>query len=260
MTSKNWKRKPSGGFAKSPFSGKAEPQSIEIYGLHAAEAALANPERGIISLHVTPNAASRLEPLIAKRGLRPAIVLPKDLDRRLGEDAVHQGVLLEAAPLAPLELEDLGSARLVIVLDQVTDPHNAGAVLRSGAAFGADAMVMTAHHSPRLSGVMAKAASGALEWVRLAIVPNLAQAMAKLGDMGFYRIGFDSGADALGETDFDHDKLALVFGAEDKGLRRLTREHCDKVAALETAGKLRSLNVSNAAAIGLYLAFRRRPA
>jgi 23S rRNA (guanosine2251-2'-O)-methyltransferase len=245
----------SGGFRiRQPDQGRPAEAPIDIYGLHAAAAALANPRRQILAASATPNAALKLRSALEARGLTPEIVQPRDLDRRLGEDAVHQGVVLRVAPLAPVSLDDLADAKLLVVLDQVTDPHNVGAVLRSAAAFGAAGLVMTARHSPSLSGVVAKAASGALDLVDIATVPNLARAMEQLGEMGFHRVGFDSDAKSPPEPELARHKLALVFGAEDRGLRRLTVENCDALCALETGGALRSLNLSNAAAIALYLA------
>lgn len=248
--SKGWKAKR----FEQPRSAKADAEIVRLYGLHAAEAALANPARKIGALYATPNAAQRLEALVQTRGLTVNSVTPKDLDRILGQDTVHQGILIEASPLPEAGLDALEDARLIIVLDQITDPHNVGAILRSAAAFGADAMVMTARHSPPLQGALAKAASGGLEHVQIVTVPNLARAMAELGTLGFMRIGLDSGADSALEDLPQHERLALVLGAEDRGLRRLTAEHCDAICAISTAGAIGSLNVSNAAAIALHLA------
>jgi 23S rRNA (guanosine2251-2'-O)-methyltransferase len=236
---------------------------IRIYGVHASEAALTNPRRMVRRIYATPNAAQRLGSL-GRAGLPEiATVTPKDLDRMLGEDTVHQGILIEAEPLAELSLADLPKARLIVFLDQLTDPHNVGAILRSAAAFDADALVMTARHSPPLEGTLAKAASGGLEHVPILLVPNLARALAEAGEIGFLRLGLDSEGDAsLGEV-AGADRIALVLGAEDRGLRRLTREHCDAVCALTTFGPIASLNVSNAAAIALYVMaqkMRNRPA
>lgn len=234
-----------------------------IYGVHAAQAALGNPRRKILRIFATPNAAQRIG-LVGRRGL-PEIttVAPKDLERILGADAVHQGVLIEAAPLAELSLDDLPDARLVLYLDQITDPHNVGAILRSAAAFGVDALVMTARNSPPLDGALAKAASGGLEAVPVILVPNLARALAEARDAGFTVLGLDSGADMALEDIDASERHALVLGAEDRGLRRLTREHCDAICALTTFGAITSLNVSNAAAIALHLLahkMRNRPA
>jgi 23S rRNA (guanosine2251-2'-O)-methyltransferase len=220
--------------------------------LHAVEAALANPRRPLIRALATENGARRLEAALRARALTPELVLPRQLDRMLGPDAVHQGVLLEVGPLPPLVISDVAPDGFLIVLDQVTDPHNVGAVLRSAAAFGASGLVMTDRHSPPLTGVLAKSASGALDVVPVILAGNLAQALAELGDRGFLRVGLaEEGADALEETTLTLP-LALVLGAEGKGLRQLTREKCDRLCRITTEGPLASLNVSNAAAVALH--------
>jgi 23S rRNA (guanosine2251-2'-O)-methyltransferase len=231
---------------------------MRIYGLHAAEAALGNPRRTILAVHATANAAQRVAPVIGGKGLAIREVTPKDLDRMLGEDTVHQGILVEAKPLPEPGVEVLKEARLVIVLDQITDPHNVGAILRSAAAFGAGGLIMTARHSPPLSGALAKAASGGLEHVPVMLPVNLAQCLRTLGDLGFMRIGLDSGGDTAFEDLPAPERLALVLGAEDRGLRRLTAETCDAICTLTTTGAIRSLNVSNAAAIALHTAVMKR--
>ena len=226
-----------------------------IYGWHSALAALQNPRRRINRILATPNARERLNELgIAAL---PEPVEPHEIDRAAGPGAVHQGIAVLSDPLPEPDLGDLESARLVVVLDQVTDPHNVGAILRSAAAFGADALVLTERHGPAESGVLAKAASGGLEHVALVRVKNLARALDELGDMGFLRLGLDSahaepleGLDASGKT-------AVVLGAEGKGLRRLTRETCDRLVRLDVPGPIQSLNVSNAAALALYVLTRR---
>jgi 23S rRNA (guanosine2251-2'-O)-methyltransferase len=235
---------------------------VRIYGAHAVEAALRNPAREVRRIYASENAAQRLGAL-PRTGLPNVTILPpKDLDRMLGGDSVHQGVMIEAEPLPALALQDLPEARLVLFLDQITDPHNVGAILRSAAAFGVDALVITARHSPPLEGALAKAASGGLDYVPVVAVPNLARALADAGELGFWRIGLDSEGAEPAETLGALDKTALVLGAEDRGLRRLTREHCDTIRALTTCGPIASLNVSNAAAIALHLVaekMRNRP-
>jgi len=225
-----------------------------IFGLHAVEAALSNPNRPLVRLFATENAAHRLGPLIAKRKITPEPVLPKDLDRLLGPDTVHQGVALEVGPLVPVGLDDIDPNGILLVLDQVTDPHNVGAALRSAAAFGAAGLLLTERHSPPLAGVLAKAASGALDLVPIVLVKNLAQSLTELGDRGVLRIGLAEEAEGALEDAPLTRPLALVLGAEGKGLRQLTRERCDSLCRISTVSALASLNVSNAAAIAMHWA------
>jgi 23S rRNA (guanosine2251-2'-O)-methyltransferase len=226
---------------------------VRIYGLHAAEAALANPRREIRHIHATPNAAQRLAAVLRPGHPEITPVIPRDLDRMLSGDSVHQGVLVEAEALPDPGLAGLPEARLVLFLDQITDPHNVGAILRTAAAFGVDALVMTARNSPPLDGTLAKAASGGLEHVPVVLVPNLSRALVEAEELGFTRIGLDSDGEGLLDEAEAPERLALVLGAEDRGLRRLTREHCERVLALRTYGPIASLNVSNAAAIALQI-------
>jgi 23S rRNA (guanosine2251-2'-O)-methyltransferase len=232
-----------------------------IFGIHAVEAALANPRRAVRKLYLTDNAERRLHEVLAARQVAHERVLPKDLDRRLGADTVHQGALLETEALAEptlAELAERGEGRPLIVLDQVTDPHNVGAILRSAAVFGAAGLVMTRRHSPPLDGALAKSASGALEHVAVALVQNLARSLAELKALGIAVIGLDGEApERLEETAWPQ-RAALVLGAEGRGLRQLTRESCDRLCRIATDGPLGSLNVSNAAAIALHLGAMRR--
>ncbi|PZV33964.1 TrmH family RNA methyltransferase [Mesorhizobium kowhaii] len=228
---------------------------VRLYGLHTVRAALDNPRRKIRKMLVTRNAAERLEIAdLAALPFKAELVEPRDIDKVTGSDAVHQGVLIEAEPLKPKRLDALGDARLVLVLDQVTDPHNVGAILRSAVAFGAGALITTARHSPQESGVLAKSASGALEHIDQIEVKNLADALGQLHEAGFQTIGLDSDGPAELETSFSGEKIALVLGAEGKGLRQKTRETVTTLARLDMPGAIRSLNVSNAAAISLYAA------
>ena len=227
---------------------------VLLYGLHAAEAALANPNRRLLRAVATENAAQRLGPLLAKRGLKAEPAIPRDLDRMLGADTVHQGVLIEAEPLPPVALDEVDPEGILLVLDQVTDPQNVGAALRSAAAFGAAGVVMTERHSPPLSGALAKAASGALDIVPMVLVKNLAQTLAERGERGVLRVGLAEEADTTLESAPLTRPLALVLGAEGQGLRWLTREHCDLICRISTKSALASLNISNAAAIALHWA------
>lgn len=231
---------------------RADSDRVILFGIHAVEAALANPDRPVLRLLATDNAVQRLATVLAKRKVTPTPASPKDLDRLLGPDTVHQGVALETELLPPAGLDDLSQDGVVLVLDQVTDPQNVGAVLRSAAVFGASGVILTERHSPPLSGALAKAASGALDTVPVVLVKNLAQTLAELGNRGYLRVGLgEEGAEALENSPLTRP-LALVLGAEGKGLRHLTREHCDRLCRITTQGALASLNVSNAAAVALH--------
>jgi 23S rRNA (guanosine2251-2'-O)-methyltransferase len=243
--------------SRDRFRPGASPDGPAIlYGIHTVKAALENPKRRIRRLLTTENALRRLRDDGAPIAMEPEMVRPDQLAARLGPEAVHQGVLAEADPLPALDVEDIEEG-LVLVLDQITDPHNVGAIFRTAAAFAATAIVTTARHSPEATGVLAKAASGALELVPLVTVQNLARGMAELKERGFLLVGLDSTGDSdLAGTSL-RAPLALVLGAEGKGLRQLTRETCDYVARLDMPGAIKSLNVSNAAALAMYVATTR---
>src|SRR6202041_2450690 len=222
-----------------------------IYGFHSVGAALKAPRRELIRLYATPAAAERLSADITARGLETRIMAPEEISARAPRDAVHQGLLLEARPLAPIDIAELPANGLVLVLDQITDPHNVGAILRTGAAFAVDALVTTERHSPDFAGALAKSASGGLEHVPICSVTNLARAMGEMGEMGYLRIGLDSEGPKTLEASVLSRPMALILGAEGKGLRRLTRENCDILARLDMPGAIKSLNVSNACAVAL---------
>ena len=245
-------------FARPPFRGReASPDGpVILYGWHSVSMALANPKRRFRKLMLTANAARRLsEENIATR-ITPELVRPVEIDRLLSPDAVHQGLYAEVNPLPSPDLATLEPEGLVLVLDQITDPHNVGAILRSAAAFAVKAIVTTARHSPEATGVLAKSASGALEWVPIVIVQNLSRALTEMKEQGFLVVGLDSDAgDDLAATALS-SPLALVLGAEGKGLRQGTRAICDRLARLDLPGAIKSLNVSNAAALALYVASR----
>jgi 23S rRNA (guanosine2251-2'-O)-methyltransferase len=226
---------------------------VILYGWHTVMAALANPQRQIRRLLLTENAARRLADDKIDTRVTPEIVRPDLIDHRLGPDAVHQGLLAEADPLPSPDIETLPQQGIVLVLDQITDPHNVGAILRSAAAFAVKAIVTTARHTPEATGVLAKSASGALELVPMVTVTNLARALNELNDQGFMTVGLDSqGSDNLSAMPLQQP-LALVLGAEGKGLRQLTRDTCSAVARLDMPGAIKSLNVSNAAVLALYI-------
>ena len=250
------------GPAKGPESGRqpawrgreSSPDGpVILYGWHTVAAALANPQRHIRKLILTENAARRLADENIVLPVAPEIVRPALIDQRLGPDAVHQGLLAEADPLPSTHIDMLPQEGIVLVLDQITDPHNVGAIMRSAAAFAVRAIVTTARHSPEATGVLAKSASGALELVPLVTVQNLARALTEMNDQGFLTVGLDSaGSEDLGAMTL-RQPLALVLGAEGKGLRQLTRETCSAVARLDMPGEIKSLNVSNAAVLALYI-------
>jgi 23S rRNA (guanosine2251-2'-O)-methyltransferase len=244
---------------RSPFGprrhGPDDP--VILYGWHSVKAALENPQRRIRRLYATENAARRLAEDGVALPMPPELVRPDVIAARLGPDAVHNGLLAEADALPSPEIDEIETAGIVLVLDQITDPHNVGAILRTAAGFAVAAVVTTARHSPEATGVLAKSASGALEYVPIVTVQNLARALAALKERGFLLVGLDS----TGEGDIDRlalrGPLALVLGAEGKGLRQLTRANCDHVARLDLPGQIKSLNVSNAAALALYVATKR---
>jgi len=235
-----------------------------VYGRHAIKAALANPRRKVLRFvclrdHIEEAALLLAEARALERPARAEVIERRALEALLPPGSVHQGLALQAAPLPPLDLDDVlaeipagPEPQIVLLLDQVTDPHNVGAILRSAAAFAALAVIVPEHGAPPVTAALAKAASGALEAVPLIRVTNLARAIERLKTEGFWCIGLDSEASER----FDHleleKRIALVLGAEGAGLRRLVREQCDYLVRLPTRGALHSLNVSNAAAVALY--------
>ena len=222
-----------------------------LYGWHPVSEALRNPRRTIVRLLATANGLRRLQDEAVPLP-EVTIVSAPEITRLLGPDAVHQGLYLEAEPLPAPDLEDLPTNSLLLALDQVTDPHNVGAIVRTAAVFGVGGIITTARHSPAVTGVLAKAASGGLEHVPFLIVRNLADTLVSLGASGVQRIGLDSeGGTALPDVECRRPAV-LVLGSEGRGLRQRTRDCCDVVARLDVSGSIRSLNVSNAAAVALY--------
>lgn len=243
-------------FNKFPPKPKYDPNDgpVYLYGLHTVRAALDNPLRVKRELLATPNALSRLKEIGQIGKVKVRETTPKELDRLLGGDAVHQGAALEVDPVSRFGLNDVKQLNLVVVLDQITDPHNVGAILRTACAFGADAVITTSRHSPQETGVMAKAASGALDLVPMIEVTNLGNALETLKERGLIVLGFDSEAPAPLKARTDSRPMAVVLGSEGKGLRQRTRELCDEMVRLDMRGPIKSLNVSNAAAIALFAA------
>ena len=226
-----------------------------LWGKHAVAAALDNPERKVLKAWATREVAAFIQ---FPNDVGVTLAEAPDLGRLVPHDAPHQGVVIEVEPLEEVWLGDvLASAperSVLLVLDQVTDPHNVGAILRSAAAFGAIGIVTQDRHSPPESGVIAKAASGTLERVPWARVVNLARALEEIGEAGFWRIGLAGDADTELKDALGPRRIALVLGAEGPGLRPNTREHCDALARLPISDSIESLNVSNAAAVALYAA------
>ena len=226
-----------------------------FWGKHAVAAALDNPDRKVLRAWATRETAGFMQ---FPKDVQVTLAEAPDLGRLVPNDAPHQGVVVEVEPLEEAWLDDvLGDAperSVLLVLDQVTDPHNVGAILRSAAAFGAVAIITQDRHSPPESGALAKAASGALERVPWVRVVNLARALEQIGEAGFWRIGLAGEAEADLKEALGSPRVALVLGAEGPGLRQNTREHCDALAKLPISDSIESLNVSNAAAVALYAA------
>ena len=226
-----------------------------FWGRHAVAAALDNPKRKLLRAWATREAAAYMQ---FPNDIAVTLADVADLGRLVPHDAPHQGVVIEVEPLEEAWLGDLlahaADRAVLLVLDQVTDPHNVGAILRSAAAFGALGIVTQDRHSPPESGVIAKAASGALERVPWARVVNLARALEEIAEAGFWRIGLAGDADMDLRAALGPAQVALVLGAEGPGLRHNTRDHCDALARLPIGDAIESLNVSNAAAVALYAA------
>ncbi|MBW8309312.1 MAG: 23S rRNA (guanosine(2251)-2'-O)-methyltransferase RlmB [Candidatus Paracaedibacteraceae bacterium] len=231
-----------------------------MYGIHPCTAALNNPDRQIEEvIYSSDKILEKLPPL--PRSLKTRQADKNWFDKTLGQEAVHQGIALRLSALDPLGINDLASIempnQLVVILDQVSDPHNVGAIIRTAAAFGAKALVMTDRHAPEETGVLAKSASGALELVPIMRYANLANAIQELKDIGFWMYGFaESGTQFLSEVKFS-GKVGLIMGAEGSGMRELTKKNCDFLVKLETADQFSTLNVSNAAAIAMHQVFTR---
>jgi 23S rRNA (guanosine2251-2'-O)-methyltransferase len=253
------------------------PQSrirADLFGFHAVREAWKNPDRFVHALYATESALKEFENSIlpppplqgGREGVggeklkrpHPAIVTKEDLDRAFPPGTVHQGIALSCQPLAEKSLMDLiiraeaKKKSVIVVLDQVTDPHNIGAILRSACAFGADGIVMQSRHAPELSGILAKTASGAVEHIPVAYETNLSRALEKLQEHGYTVIGFDEHAERDLKNVPSFDRAVIVLGAEGDGMRRLVKEHCDMLVRLPTRPPIASLNVSNAAAVALY--------
>jgi 23S rRNA (guanosine2251-2'-O)-methyltransferase len=240
---------------KKTYQSHGTPNRPRFWGRHAVAAALDNPDRRVLKAWATREAAGYMQ---FPKEVPVTLADIADLARLVPSDAPHQGVVIEAEALDEPWLGDVltqaPERAVLLVLDQVTDPHNVGAILRSAAAFRAIGIVTQDRHSPPESGVVAKAASGALERVPWARVVNLARALEEIAEAGFWRIGLAGDADMELKDALGPPRVALVLGAEGPGLRPNTREHCDALARLPITQAVESLNVSNAAAVALYAA------
>ncbi|MEO5705860.1 MAG: RNA methyltransferase [Alteraurantiacibacter sp.] len=235
-------------------SGRAGAGAVRLWGRHAVEAALKNPDRQHRKLWATHEGVASLDGELPV-GFPLEYAGPEDLARLVAKDAPHQGLVLECDPLDDLHLEDVLDGevnRPIVVLDQVTDPHNVGAILRSAAAFDAAAIVTQDRHAPPEGGVLAKSASGALEIVPWVRVVNLSRALEDMAEAGYWRIGLAGEAEATFGDALPAGPVVIVLGAEGEGLRHNIAAHCDSLARLPISEAMESLNVSNAAAIALY--------
>ncbi|WP_308514601.1 23S rRNA (guanosine(2251)-2'-O)-methyltransferase RlmB [Sphingomonas flavescens] len=240
---------------KKSHQSHGTPNRPRLWGKHAVAAALDNPNRRILKAWTTREAAAFMQ---FPKDVPVTMAEAPDLGRLVPNDAPHQGVVIEVEPLEDVWLDGLlaepPDRSLLLVLDQVTDPHNVGAILRSAAAFGALGIVTQDRHAPPESGVVAKAASGALERVPWVRVVNLARALEEIAEAGFWRIGLAGDAETELKDALGPQRVALVLGAEGEGMRHNTRQHCDALAKLPISDAIESLNVSNAAAVAMYAA------
>jgi 23S rRNA (guanosine2251-2'-O)-methyltransferase len=240
---------------KNKHKSGGNPNRPRFWGRHAVAAALDNPARRVLKAWATREAAEFMR---FPEGIAVTLAEAADLGRLVPSDAPHQGVVIEAEPLEDVWLSDVlagaGEKAVILILDQVTDPHNVGAILRSAAAFGAIAIVTQDRHSPAEGGALAKAASGALERVPWVRVVNLSRALDELAEAGFWRIGLAGDAEMKPADALGPERVALVLGAEGPGMRSNVRDHCDALARLPIRDAMESLNVSNAAAVALYAA------
>ena len=240
---------------KKSHQSHGTPNRPRFWGKHAVAAALDNPHRKVLRAWATREAAEFMQ---FPKEVQVTLADVADLGRLVPHDAPHQGVVIEVEPLEDVWLDDVlagvAERAVLLVLDQVTDPHNVGAILRSAAAFGAIGIITQDRHSPPESGALAKAASGALERVPWVRVVNLARALEEIGEAGFWRIGLAGDSEMELKDALGPPRVALVLGAEGPGMRQNTREHCDSVARLPLSDAIESLNVSTAAAVALYAA------
>lgn len=243
------------------FQARREDPEGWIWGRHAVEAAILNPAREDVQRVLSSPAAQRdVESWLSRgrRTLRVEVLDPHEIGRLLPQGAAHQGVALRAPPLDGVNLEELASpaSGVIVMLDQVTDPQNVGAIFRSAAAFGARGVILQDRNSPQLAGALAKASAGAVDRLPCARVVNLSRALERLEELGWRTVGLDGSAEGTLADVLDSRATVLVMGSEGEGLRRLVAEHCDVLARIAMPGGFESLNVSNACAVALYEANR----
>ncbi len=251
-------------FEDRPREHSREPKAprlkADLFGLHAVREAWKNEKRYVHALFITEVAMKEFEPDLKTTAKRPApqIVTKEEIDRAFPSGTVHQGIALSCQPLAENSVIDLiikaesKKKSVIVILDQVTDPHNIGAILRSACAFGADGVVMQTRHAPEMDGILAKTACGAVEHMPVAYETNLSRAIEKLKEHHYTVIGLDEHSPKTFGDLYAYDRAVIVLGAEGSGMRRLIREHCDELVTLPTKPPIASLNVSNAAAVALY--------
>ncbi len=270
---KKTSRGPNRPYNKNGKGGKTWPKTekkgprvqVDIWGMHAVQEAWLNHEREIKALYISEKSLDQFRDVITQAEReritrpKPQIIDKKELDR-LGQNTVHQGIAIQTEPLPEILVQDLISltykqdTSVILMLDQVTDPHNVGAILRSAAAFGAHGVILQTRHAPQLDGILAKTASGAVDHIPVAYETNLSRALEILQENGYHALGLDERGDELGSTTIQKKKLVLVLGSEGNGLRPKIKDQCNQLVRLPTEGAIQSLNVSNAAAIALYAA------
>ena len=256
--------------AKSKKKHSLAPQKTKtsakpgLYGFHAVREAWLNPARQVLALYATDQGLKSFETVIQdsqKCGLKrpaPSVIDKKEMDKILPPGAVHQGLALASSELPETDIQDLivqghnADKSVLVMLDQVTDPHNVGAIIRSACVFGLDGMVMQRKHAPLAEGVLAKTACGGVEHIAIAYETNLNRALETLKENGYFIYGLDERGEDMRNLSNLPDKIVLVLGAEGPGLRRLVKENCDSLLRLPTSGPISSLNVSNAAAVAFY--------
>lgn len=245
---------------EEPREAKSTKIKADLFGFHAVREAWKNPGRFVHALYITESAFKEFEKDLATDHKRPAptIVSKEDLDKTFPSGTVHQGIAMSCQALAELAVIDLiikaqdKPKSVIVILDQVTDPHNVGAIMRSACAFGADGIVMQTRHTPDMAGILAKTACGAVEHLPVAYETNLSRAIEKLQEHHYTIIGLDEHAQQTFGDLYKYDRAVIVLGAEGPGMRRLIKEHCDVLVTLPTQKPINSLNVSNAAAVALY--------